>query len=864
MQDGKILLALLEILSGHRLMHHYKQSTHRIFRLNNIAKALNFLEDGYVKLVSIDAPEVADGNPSMILGLIWNIILHFQIKEAAGHLKIFSPTISQSSLHCKSENDLSLPSLSPMETAPMVSKDQRKVIKALLKWVQRRTAKYGVAVHDFGSSWRNGVAFLALIKAIKPSLVDMKEAMERPSWVNLEDAFQIAENSLAIPPLLEPEDVDVERPEEQSIATYVSQFLEHFPDADENDLPEDTPELPLENTCFNTVAAPSDLDVEDSCKTEGQGVINDSLAPQHPKELAHTALKEDLVDDRNLHGEDDRSFAIEDGRESISSSSIPVLKGPVTSVHQDGGSPPLVRRSTPDDTETVEEIFVLLHPVRRKSSRGEKMLVLEKELTSPDSSDYGSANDVFTAVPDIKTAQAPAKELWESSSEKEAACSPCNSQGQSLHPVDLRTDAAAPAQGRTVSESSMQTDNKTAPQPSGTDSTISDEGKVSVIPLKLVYYPHYDVPVSDVLEAFSVADPSQREFISRIHSDKELSPLTDEAYQSCSELSGALSLQELSPTLCTPDFDQADGVNPSSPPELAQPLHPSQGTETSKLVPCAPNGCPETCSDGLPEWPVQEGANRCWEERSSLPKSGRVPVPEREHRDERSEGPEEGGDQLWHLHSDPVRGGGELIGGDVEHCGSDLVLAVDASEWKETVTQGTVISRSSISGTTEDVRAANGGHMRRTDQELAPEVMDEPHLSHWEHCVNNQDHVFTWSEPREFIQDEWFEDADLPTSVGIQEGQHKVPDGQLLLNEPTEQMSFQRSIYYKSDLQSYNPNKLTLGFRGASIDERDEISLGSTAHPHLPYLVILLWMGVYWMFILLHVDLESLGQFTSS
>ncbi|XP_015685112.1 calmin-like, partial [Protobothrops mucrosquamatus] len=44
-KDGKILMALLEVLSGQNLLHEYKSSTHRIFQLNNIAKALKFLED---------------------------------------------------------------------------------------------------------------------------------------------------------------------------------------------------------------------------------------------------------------------------------------------------------------------------------------------------------------------------------------------------------------------------------------------------------------------------------------------------------------------------------------------------------------------------------------------------------------------------------------------------------------------------------------------------------------------------------------------------------------------------------------------------------------------------------------------------
>lgn len=36
-----------------------------------------------MKLVSIDAADVADGNASIILGLIWNIILFFQVNFTA-------------------------------------------------------------------------------------------------------------------------------------------------------------------------------------------------------------------------------------------------------------------------------------------------------------------------------------------------------------------------------------------------------------------------------------------------------------------------------------------------------------------------------------------------------------------------------------------------------------------------------------------------------------------------------------------------------------------------------------------------------------------------------------------------------------
>lgn len=65
--------------------------------------------------------------------------------------------------------------------------------------------RYGVAVQDFAGSWRSGLAFLAVIKAIDPSLVDMKQALEDSMRENLEKAFSIAHDALHIPRLLEPE-----------------------------------------------------------------------------------------------------------------------------------------------------------------------------------------------------------------------------------------------------------------------------------------------------------------------------------------------------------------------------------------------------------------------------------------------------------------------------------------------------------------------------------------------------------------------------------------------------------------------------------------------------------------------------------
>ncbi|CAO2587372.1 Clmn [Lemmus lemmus] len=258
-QDGKILMALLEVLSGRNLLHEYKSSSHRIFRLNNIAKALKFLEDSNVKLVSIDAAEIADGNPSLVLGLIWNIILFFQIKELTGNLSRSSPSSSLSPGSGGTDSDSSYPPTPTTERSMVVSvKDQRKAIKTLLAWVQRKTRKYGVAVQDFAGSWRSGLAFLAVIKAIDPSLVDMKQALENSTRENLEKAFSIAHDSLHIPRLLEPEDIMVDLPDEQSIVTYVAQFLERFPALEPEEFVNPDKEAPIESTFVRIKESPSE------------------------------------------------------------------------------------------------------------------------------------------------------------------------------------------------------------------------------------------------------------------------------------------------------------------------------------------------------------------------------------------------------------------------------------------------------------------------------------------------------------------------------------------------------------------------------------------------------------------------------
>lgn len=53
----------------------------RFHMLQNVQMALDFLRYKKIKLVNIRAEDIVDGNPKLTLGLIWTIILHFQVSS---------------------------------------------------------------------------------------------------------------------------------------------------------------------------------------------------------------------------------------------------------------------------------------------------------------------------------------------------------------------------------------------------------------------------------------------------------------------------------------------------------------------------------------------------------------------------------------------------------------------------------------------------------------------------------------------------------------------------------------------------------------------------------------------------------------
>lgn len=133
MKDGIKLLALLEVLSGQKLPCEQGHRGKRIHAVANIGTALKFLEGRKIKLVNINATDIADGRPSIVLGLMWTIILYFQIEELTSNLpQLQSLSSSASSV----DSMVSTETASPPSKRKVATKVQGNAKKTLLKWVQ--------------------------------------------------------------------------------------------------------------------------------------------------------------------------------------------------------------------------------------------------------------------------------------------------------------------------------------------------------------------------------------------------------------------------------------------------------------------------------------------------------------------------------------------------------------------------------------------------------------------------------------------------------------------------------------------------------------------------------------------------------
>ncbi|KFP60516.1 Utrophin, partial [Cariama cristata] len=196
LKDGRKLLDLLEGLTGKPLPK--ERGSTRVHALNNVNRVLQVLHQNNVELVNIGGTDIVDGNHKLTLGLLWSIILHWQVKDVMKNI--------------------------------MSDLQQTNSEKILLSWVRQSTRPYSqVNVLNFTTSWADGLAFNAVIHRHKPELFNWDKVIKMSPAERLEHAFSIAKNHLGIEKLLDPEDVAVQLPDKKSIIMYLTSLFEVLP-----------------------------------------------------------------------------------------------------------------------------------------------------------------------------------------------------------------------------------------------------------------------------------------------------------------------------------------------------------------------------------------------------------------------------------------------------------------------------------------------------------------------------------------------------------------------------------------------------------------------------------------------------------
>ncbi|CAI9737084.1 filamin-C-like, isoform X1 [Octopus vulgaris] len=182
--DGIKLIALVEALQSKPIGRKIcKKPLNQHQYLENLSIALDAILKDKVKLVNIGSEDIVEGNLKLILGLIWHLILRYQIGKTK-----FPPK------------------------------------KMMLIWLQYALPK--CSIKNFSSSWNDGVALHALIEFCRPGTCPNWEKLDpNKKLENCTNAMNIAKDKFDIPLVVRPEDLASPHLDELSGMTYLSYYM---------------------------------------------------------------------------------------------------------------------------------------------------------------------------------------------------------------------------------------------------------------------------------------------------------------------------------------------------------------------------------------------------------------------------------------------------------------------------------------------------------------------------------------------------------------------------------------------------------------------------------------------------------------
>jgi len=186
LDTGILLINLLEQISGKQVAANYNKTPKmRVQKIENVNFALQFLTKEGIKLVGIDGGNIVDGNLKLILGLIWIIILRFQIQVQEGN----------------------------------------SARQELLDWVRSQIPEYNI--NNFSTDWQTGKALCSLAEVIQPGQMKLPHDWSNNPVKDCQLGLTKAHENMKIPMLVDAEDM-VNAPDELAMMTYISYFRDYW------------------------------------------------------------------------------------------------------------------------------------------------------------------------------------------------------------------------------------------------------------------------------------------------------------------------------------------------------------------------------------------------------------------------------------------------------------------------------------------------------------------------------------------------------------------------------------------------------------------------------------------------------------
>jgi filamin len=186
LKDGLRLIELLGVLATPRKVGpHNKKPKIKAQYLENLGAALEFIKKENIKLVNISAEDLYEENLKLILGLIWTLICHYQIRSSGRGIS---------------------------------------VKKAMMMRLQSELPEYGIT--NFNTNMNDGRVLCGVVDNLKPGLCPNHFDLDTSKGVqNCQLGLDLAQDNFGIPQILAAEDLNNPAIDDLSVMTYLSYFL---------------------------------------------------------------------------------------------------------------------------------------------------------------------------------------------------------------------------------------------------------------------------------------------------------------------------------------------------------------------------------------------------------------------------------------------------------------------------------------------------------------------------------------------------------------------------------------------------------------------------------------------------------------